>query len=215
MEMLILLIILCILYVISAASYWCIHKHWGIIGLSCIAAYLTLAGYVFLMSTYLFPPEKLLSPLLYCLLIIIICGAFFSERLLLIERPTQLFFSGILLFLNIILLLYANLLLTWQTISVTYFLYAGYAVGISTGTIAGFLFESTFIRFSTKCFYLYEQFIKFIIGLLVSFLIIFIFVQFQNIPVIAFILSFLLAFWISGLHPILSKKIQRYEYRNF
>ncbi len=215
MEMLILLIILCILYVISATSYWCIHKHWGIIGLGCVAAYLTLASYVFLMSTYLFPSERLLLPLLYCLLIIIICGAFFSERLFLIERPTQLFLSGTLLFLNIVLLLYANLLLTWQTIPVAYFLYASYAVGISTGTIAGFLFESTFIRFSTKCFYLHEQFIKLLIGLLVSILIIFIFVQFENIPVIAFVLSFILAFWISGLHPILGKKIQRYEYRNF
>lgn len=214
MPMFILLIILCVLYAASASSYWCFHKHWGTVGLYCAASYMVAACYVFLMSTYLFDSDTLLYVILFAMLLLFVIVSLFSEHMLLIERPIQLLFSGIILALNMLLLLYANLLLGWKTITTDYFFHVCLIVGVSTGTIAGLLFESAFIHFSTKCFYVYEQFLKFFIGLLVSFFIIFILHQFGNMPIISFILSFLFSFWICGLFPILIKKIQRYEYRN-
>lgn len=215
MPMFILLIILCALYVISALSYWCLHKHWGTVGLYCAASYMIAACYVFLMSTYLFDSDTLLYVILFAMLLLFVIAALFFEHMLLIERPMQLIFSGVTLSLNMLLLLYANLLLGWETITMDYFFHVCLIVGISTGTIAGLLFEGAFIHFSTKCFYVYEQFLKFLIGLLVSFFIIFILYQFENMPIMSFILSFLFSFWICGLFPILIKKIQRYEYRSF
>lgn len=210
----ILFAVICFLYIISASAYWCFHKRWGTVGLNCIAAYVTAASYIFLMRTYLFQSDLLLYILLYAVLVLFLAAALFCENALLIERDTRLFLSGTLLFFNIMLLLYAGLLLDWNTITQELFFSACLASGVSAGIIAGFLFENALIRFSTRCFYLYEQLIKLFVGLCVSLFMIYMLYQFRNITVAAFMFSFLFSFWNCGLHPILIKKIQHYEYRN-
>lgn len=205
--------LICFLLLLSALTYWCFNKHWGTIGLFGTATYLTISAYLYLMSTYLFN-EAALYWLLIILLIFFIFLSILIERMLLIEKRTQ-YISYIVLFSAALILIgYARLLLSWSTIHSDYFANICIVAGLCCGTILGLACENSFVHFSTRCFYWYEQFLKIAFGLLVCFLLIYILLCNKNIPAAAFFIATLLTLWICGFSPIFIKKIQHYQYEN-
>jgi hypothetical protein len=164
------------------------------------------------MHTYLFDSAILFQGLLYGFFIIAAIAAVYAERALLFERHTQLFFTFLLLGCNLLLLAFGYMLLSWKTITSDLFCFICLTAGMNIGFLSGFLLESSLIRFSTRCFYLFEQLLKFIIGMLVSLFLIYILLRVKNMPILIISVSFFLSFWNTGLYPVLIRKIQRYEF---
>lgn len=208
------LTLICCTLLLSALTYWCINKHWGIVGLLGTFSYIIFSTYLYLMSSYLFS-ETFLYWLLIVLLVTFILICIIAERMLFIDKKAQNIFYAILFLLSLILIGYAKLLLSWSTIDPDYFFVACVSSGLCCGAILGLFCENNFVHFSTRCFYWFEQFIKIAIGLLVSFLLIYILCTNKNIPVVAFFTALILSLWICGLSPILIKKIQHYQYENY
>lgn len=199
---------------VSAFIYWCLCKHTGILLLYSSGIYLTIAGYLFIMSRYLFSNGLVLPVLLAVTLLLVTGAALYCRYVLLVEDFMRVTGAFIMLGVNLLGFLYACLMAGWSILSPEFVLQVHTLFFTSAGIFAGFLFENFFVHFGTRCFYLWEQCTKLLAGLSVCLLLLCLKRFSSRIPMAQLLLSFCLTFWIAGVYPVLIRRIQRYEYRN-
>lgn len=208
-----LLIIITVLFV-SAFIYWCLCKHTGMMILYATGIYMTIAGYLFIMSRYLFQNRRMLPVLLAATLLLVICTMLYGNYMLVIEDYMRVAGTLILLAVNLLGFLYAYLMAGWNILSQNFLFQVHTVFSISSGIFAGFLLENAFVHFGTRCFYLWEQCTKLLTGLLGCLILLYLRSLFINMPLVQQLLSFFLSLWIVGIYPVLIRRIQHYEYRN-
>lgn len=208
-------IIICIfiLSLFFSVIYWCINKQSGTLCLYSLFVYALLFSILYMLTFYLIGHVVffILAALGYPLIFTFdLCIA----RIFYIDMAAKRIFTIILIALSLITASFAFLLYYWNilpygALSVVFIL-----LSACVGYYIGYLIEIHVINFSTACFYLYEQVLKIVLGLLPCVLIVVFIILFTpSLPTQMFGF-FVIYSWISCLFPIIILKIQKYDYYN-
>lgn len=208
-------IIICIfiLSMFFSVLYWCINKQSGTLCLYSLFVYALFFSILYMLTFYLIGHVVflILAALEYPLIFAL---SLYIARVFYIDMAAKRIFTVILIVLSLITACFAFLLYYWNilpygALSVVFIL-----LSACVGYYLGYIIEIHAINFSTACFYLYEQVLKIVLGLLPCVLIVVFIILFTpSLPTQMFGF-FVIYSWISCLFPIIILKIQKYDYYN-
>lgn len=209
------LIIICIfiLSLFFSVLYWCINKQSGTLCLYSLFVYALFFSILCMLSFYLIGHVVFLTIAALGYPLIFVSGLYIA-RVFYIDMAAKRIFTIILIVLSLVTAGFAFLLYYWNILPYGALSAIFVLLSACIGYYLGYLIEIHAINFSTACFYLYEQFLKIILGLLPCVLIaVFIILFTPSLPTQMFGF-FVIYSWISCIFPIIILKIQKYDYCN-
>ncbi len=208
-------IIICIfiLSLFFSVLYWCINKKSGTLCLYSLFVYALFFSILYMLTFYL------IGHIIFFILVavgypLILALSLYIKRVFYIDMAAKRIFTVVLIILSLITGGFAFLLYYWNLLSYGALSAVFTTLSACMGYYLGYLIEIHMINFNTACFYLYEQILKIILGLLPCVLIL-VFIVLLNPSLPTQMFGFFVIYsWISCLFPIIILKIQKYDYYN-